>query len=1114
MNSIRPSKRLTDFLTTYFEFDSNQLSLGLWSGDLKIQNVNLRKEAFDPLLNDWKDKDANIDLAAFLSKEIFVDKEPSFSSLVNLKLIDGTIGYCRATVPWKNLLLGAGDNVVQIELRDVTIRLRFESCMARELQSKHGGFANFHANSKKRVKFGRLRGDERRWKQEMIRIAEKYHGEKKDIPTPAEFEKLKNDFFSRQNRTGPEEDTEDVQSTYLQQFVRSFASSVGWRVGNGLKASMRNIQIIMVQDGIEVGVHTDTIQIGEYGYEEDESGISTEEGSARSATNSPVRVERKRHGDSLIPERDLSKDECIRKKLSVSNCGVFVKKVSQDQSSAVEPVLDEYIVQPSNASVYMCLRKTGITVDKVEEEKPQVQDEVLDETMNEYSESTIERKSRRGKREKRLKLEDDEEDRSIDSEQRTEFEEITIPGGNGNAAVTEGPSTPHSQSSFGGMDVAESSALFSTEVRLDRVVVVPTTRSINLLSIFLTRVSQIKQGRPYGDLKDFGNAPIEKKIFCKQLMYYSLLNGVLKDVMRRKALENYFAKIGEDFHTDPYRRKSIDIYSDVRTSFESLSNEEIDRNSNKEKKKYLRILEDSLPVEQLVLYRALAIKGTSAIDSFPELPRPRVDKNVSIPDIFSFEIESHSFSRFTNADTPPTSPEQVKRHRTTKSLAQSLALVRSDSGRLTTSRKAPKHQRRQSLNIDTMNDALGFIPSGRQHRYTNSDLSAIVEGGSFEEGSVRGNLETMYQFDSVLMGDEQLESTTKTITSEPLLDAQQTISVSFSVTFALSELKLFLCVDKACAGLRNSCTSDEMSMASTFSFDEYFDSDDDAAGERGLRIFGTNHTIVLSATLLKTRMYVYNDLRENVKVTALSIDAAICKARNIPILQTGRIPHSMVGAFSNSPARDLKPQGIGDLIDYHIWDDLDSSLPFLRAKIRKKSLDASDSPIMIQVSLGKISVLVDFAILQELKGIADVFSNRKCVPFVASLSGYDCIRYKAAKSLVQSVPKQNLVDLLVQVEGFVVEIPIIDDERVSCLERIALCKTSLGKIECRQGSFLKESMACKVVTDFPTTSFHNTVSATTCLGHDFLNYKSNIFVPQQNSLKVCRVSRTPSTFRK
>jgi len=184
--------------------------------------------------------------------------------LVNLKLIDGTIGYCRATVPWKNLLLGAGDNVVQIELRDVTIRLRFESCMARELQSKHGGFANFHANSKKRVKFGRLRGDERRWKQEMIRIAEKYHGEKKDIPTPADFEKLKNDFFSRQNRTGPEEDTEDVQSTYLQQFVRSFASSVGWRVGNGLKASMRNIQIIMVQDGIEVGVHTDTIQLGEY----------------------------------------------------------------------------------------------------------------------------------------------------------------------------------------------------------------------------------------------------------------------------------------------------------------------------------------------------------------------------------------------------------------------------------------------------------------------------------------------------------------------------------------------------------------------------------------------------------------------------------------------------------------------------------------------------------------------------------------------------------------------------------------------------------------------------------------------------------------------------------
>ena len=1090
MNSIRPSKRLTDFLATYFEFDNNQLSLGLWSGDLKIQNVNLRKEAFDPLLNDWKDKDANIDLAMFLSKEIFVDKEPSFSSLVNLKLIDGTIGYCRATVPWKNLLLGAGDNTVQIELRDVTIRLRFESCMAKELQSKHGGFANFHAKSKKPVKFGRLRGDERRWKQEMIRIAEKKHGEKKDIPTPAEFEKRKSDFFSRKNGIDPEEDTEDVQSTYLQQFVRSFASSVGWRVGNGLKASMRNIQVIMVQDGIEIGLHTDIIEIGEYCYEEDESEVFTEEGSA---ANSPVRVERKRHRDSFISESDLSTDDCIRKKLSVSNCGVFVKKVSHDQNCAVEPVLDEYIVQPSNASVYMCLRKTGITVVKVEEEKPQVQDEALDETMNEDSESTVERRSRRGKREKRRKVQGDEEERSIDSEQQTELEEFTIPG------ITEGPTThmrtSDSQSSFGGVDFAESSALFSTEVRLDRVVVVPTTRSINLLSIFLTRVSQIKQGRPYGDLRDFDQTPLAKKIFCKQLVYYSLLNGVLKDAMRRKALVNYFAKIGEEFHTDPYRRKSIDIYSDVGTSFENISNEEIDQNSKKAKRKYLQILEDSLPVEQVILYRVLATKGTSTIDGLPEPPRQSLERNVSIPDIFSFETGSRSFSRSANADAPPTSP--VRGHRTTKSLALPLPLIRSDSGKIT-SRKAPKHQRRQTLNIDTMNDALGFIPPGRQHRYANSDLSAIEEGRSFEEGSVRGNLETMFQFDSVLMGDEQFEASTKTMTSEPLLDAEQTISVSFSVTFALSELKLFLCVDKACAGLQNSCTSDDMSMVSTFSFDENFDSDDDAADERGLRIFGTNHTIILSATLLKTRLYVYNDLGENAKVTALSIDAAICKARNIPILQTGRIPHSMVDAFSFSPARDLKPQGIGDLIDYHIWDDLDASLPFLRAKIRNKSLDASDSPIMIQVSLGKISALVDFAILQELKSIADVFSNRTSLPFVTSLPGYDCIRYEAAKSLVQNVPEQNVVDLLVQVEGFVVEIPIFD-ERVPCLEHIALCKTSLGKIECRQGSFFKESMAGKIVTDFPTTSFHNTVSAATCLGHNCPNYKSNFFVPLRNS---------------
>jgi hypothetical protein len=55
----------------------------------------------------------------------------------------------------------------------------------------------------------------------------------------------------------------------------------------------------------------------------------------------------------------------------------------------------------------------------------------------------------------------------------------------------------------------------------------------------------------------------------------------------------------------------------------------------------------------------------------------------------------------------------------------------------------------------------------------------------------------MCQFDSMIMQDEQFEEVTKLISSEPFLDAQQTISVSFSITIALSELKFFLCIEKS-----------------------------------------------------------------------------------------------------------------------------------------------------------------------------------------------------------------------------------------------------------------------------------------------------------------------------
>ena len=46
-----PSKKITELLSTYLEFDPEQLKLGIWSGNLSLSNVNLRQEAIRPLLN-------------------------------------------------------------------------------------------------------------------------------------------------------------------------------------------------------------------------------------------------------------------------------------------------------------------------------------------------------------------------------------------------------------------------------------------------------------------------------------------------------------------------------------------------------------------------------------------------------------------------------------------------------------------------------------------------------------------------------------------------------------------------------------------------------------------------------------------------------------------------------------------------------------------------------------------------------------------------------------------------------------------------------------------------------------------------------------------------------
>eukprot|EP00537_Pseudo-nitzschia_pungens_P002438 CAMPEP_0172372640 /NCGR_PEP_ID=MMETSP1060-20121228/48606_1 /TAXON_ID=37318 /ORGANISM="Pseudo-nitzschia pungens, Strain cf. cingulata" /LENGTH=66 /DNA_ID=CAMNT_0013098727 /DNA_START=192 /DNA_END=389 /DNA_ORIENTATION=- len=46
-----PSKKVTELLSSFLEFDPESLEMGIWSGDLSLKNVQLRRDAVKPLLN-------------------------------------------------------------------------------------------------------------------------------------------------------------------------------------------------------------------------------------------------------------------------------------------------------------------------------------------------------------------------------------------------------------------------------------------------------------------------------------------------------------------------------------------------------------------------------------------------------------------------------------------------------------------------------------------------------------------------------------------------------------------------------------------------------------------------------------------------------------------------------------------------------------------------------------------------------------------------------------------------------------------------------------------------------------------------------------------------------
>ena len=997
---IRPSKQLTDLLSKYLDFDSKQLKFGLWGGDLKIQDVNLKNDAFTPLLNTWKEAagDAGLDIASFLSKEFLVDKDPSFASTLDLKLEKGTIGYCRAKIPWTNLLLKAGDETVLIDLRDVTIRLGLESCIAKLLAADGGPFSKLSGKHSGRVKFGKLQSNERRWKQEMIRIAEQCIAEGKDIPSPAEFSILKNEFIKEEKVDEQYNADEELKASILERFVKPLASSLGWRVGMGLKVTLQNFRITMIHDGVEATLHTELVELFEHSPNDSESiGVSLD------ASISPLK---RWESTGTIATQDTTQEgNAIRKHVKVTNCGVFLREVpggSNDVDNA-ETSLDEFIVQPTTANIFLCLRETGISV-KVEDRDEETLQTQSTEESTIIDMTPVNKKQRRGKRDKKRKLNDDDGSESCSTFQS---ESASIPISNygmakenyGQSIGSNGP-----QDSLDGIDLEESSALFSTKIRLDNITIVTTTRSLELINRFWSRMVKIKGGRPCGDLSKLLHGSIERKQLSRQLLLYACY-CVLKDVRRRRKLIEYFYKSGDGFIPSaqrPFRQKYIECYAqnvlkrqaslNINDDTEGLHNE------------FLQRMEDSLTVEQIILYRDLARRKGTSDNSTHKVQF----------DTKAIMARGHRSGFSFDSDARPDITPRPK-HRSTHSLYSMRGLSQSSLNAC----KAPKHQRNQSLNIDTMNEALDHIPSARQLRYA-LDLSAIAESKSFEGNGAKDNFEAMHQFDKVMMQQNRYGKTNRE-KREPSTTSKNIGTVSSSAKLILSEIKFFHCQETNEKHVEDNNLNDEVSIltASTFGDATKQNSCDDQINtlNRGLIIFGSPHKIVYSATLLEARISSHKNFGEESKVTNFSADGVYCRFLEDDVLLAGNVQRpSIQDTLSVLGLIEEDLQSIGDLCDLQICQKIRDKVPFIHCELSHKFQKDSLPPKELRMSIAMIHLFTD---THSIKEVVDCIMHSKAKTHnFAKMCESDHVRSRVSKYLARNNIQGGNFDLQADFEGF------------------------------------------------------------------------------------------------
>lgn len=600
-----PSQKVTELLSRYLEFDANQLEVGIWSGHLRLKDVHLKASAVDQFL-----------------------KLPSSS----FHLVSGTIGLLDLRIPWKQLVWGQSD--VHVQLRDVVLVLRVkpqeEAFHSQDDKNQQDQY--HHSESSREMKQKRLREAERRALQgrplgPWLRTVKKRDDEesaKNQAIEPAMLE----------------------QETWISKRLKSTVNHFFWRFFAGLQMELTNLKIVLVQDGVEVGVSVPSFTVN--GKEEHPPRHRKSQSLAlnKSATMVQTEMNAQHHQEY---QGEFEDGEHVDKHIRVSQFGIFIRKEApyEDSGMRVDVMTKEYILCPMDLDFAFSLFYPHPPEKRQKRKAPQNEEShhASEDTRKSHSISSVSRKKRRGKRDKidphsistaELTMTDHDH---VSTQRQSLQVEKTHPhrrrasisckpnSVSRHVTVTLPLAQPQELKTNLTHRQTGEHARLEGHLKVGLVNLRFSTRHYQLFGKLIVDAARIRNGRPDQTIRsaiflreqqedDDQSVDVEETKYVVRSWWTYAITAVLREVQKRRKLRQTFQDRFLSFKWDRQKYKRSDyirLYIDHRLRQHLLAPDEED----------LLCIEDELCIEQILLYRAIARK--IHVYGGTEMPRSLLD---------------------------------------------------------------------------------------------------------------------------------------------------------------------------------------------------------------------------------------------------------------------------------------------------------------------------------------------------------------------------------------------------------------------------------------------------------------------------------------------------------